>query len=211
MCLSCRDHFDGDLRTSIITLHNGGANLIDVNCWEVCAHVVAFDGSGVLVNFVRHLLRSWPTILAVVLDAKILLGSTGVVTCSEDECSVGLLPDWAAFADNCGDGRGGKEAILTNPETLHPIGYTHLDNSLDRRVVEVTSITTNNKRTLRQDSPRCYNGIKCRLHEVIQVMFPHEYLSFFSKTRCSRFLTINGGSSNSCRLESAKARGVGEV
>mmetsp|Transcript_31152 Transcript_31152/g.41572 ORF Transcript_31152/g.41572 Transcript_31152/m.41572 type:complete len:214 (-) Transcript_31152:1660-2301(-) len=148
VCLGGGNHFNSGLGTSILTLYHSTANLANVDLGEVRTDVVAFDCGGVCVNFVRYLFWGRSAIFTIVLDTKVLFWSTGVVTGCEDKCTVSFLPNWAALTDNGRNSRGRKKTILANPKTLHTIGYTHLDNGLDCCVIEVTSITTNNKRTL---------------------------------------------------------------
>lgn len=60
------------------------ANLREVHFREVC-NVQLGDLGGVLINCVCDVLWRWPTIGNVVLDAKVCIWTSGVVTGGKDE------------------------------------------------------------------------------------------------------------------------------
>merc|ERR1719253_1460263 len=148
MGLGGGDDLNNNRAASIIRCHSCGSSLGDVNLREVRADLVALNRGSIGIGCLHQVFRSRASVLCVVLNTKVLLRSTRVVTCSEDEGTKCLLPYWSSFTDSGRDSRGGEQSILTDPETLHTVGNTHLDDCLDSLVVVVTAISSNNKSAL---------------------------------------------------------------
>mmetsp|Transcript_11337 Transcript_11337/g.16257 ORF Transcript_11337/g.16257 Transcript_11337/m.16257 type:complete len:270 (-) Transcript_11337:1366-2175(-) len=209
--LSGRNNLNNNRTASVISGDAGAARSSDINLGEVRADFVVLNGSGVGVGGLHKVFGSRSSILSVVLDSKIFLWSTGVVTSSEDESSESFLPNGAAFANHSRNSRGREQSVLSNPETLHSVSNTHFDDSLDSFIVEITTVTTNQKSSLRQTRSSGYNSVKHRLHKVVQVVLRHEFLSLPTKSGSSWLLTSNGSSGNDCWLQSTKSNFLTDV
>jgi hypothetical protein len=122
--------------------------------------LVRTDRLSLLVDLVRHALRSGSTILDVVLDTKVVIRSTGVVASSEKDTAVGLV-----LADDV-RARGGREkAVLTDDEGLDTVGGADAKDRLNRLGHEEAAVTT--------DEERLGDGrdrVEDRLDEVLGVV-----------------------------------------
>mmetsp|Transcript_9927 Transcript_9927/g.15290 ORF Transcript_9927/g.15290 Transcript_9927/m.15290 type:complete len:479 (+) Transcript_9927:1439-2875(+) len=211
MCFCRINDIDGDFITAIRACNRGSSNSGNINRGEIIAHLVAGNGGGVVVDFIGKLFGCGSTIFAVVLDTKVLFGSTRVVTGSQNERTKGFLPDRSALTDNSRNSRSRQKTILTNPETLDTIGNTHLHNGLNCLIVEVTSISSDNQRSLRNIGSSGLDGIKCSLYEVVQVVFLHEFLGLLTKSGSSRFLSSNRARFDRGGLERSKAGSISQI
>jgi hypothetical protein len=128
-----------------------------LGCFE---GLVRTDRLSLLVDLVRHALRSGSTILDVVLDTKVVIRSTGVVASSEKDTAVGLV-----LADDV-RARGGREkTVLTNDEGLNTVGGADAKDRLNRLGHEEAAVTT--------DEERLGDGrdrVEDRLDEVLGVV-----------------------------------------
>lgn len=79
-------------------------------------HFIAFNLLRPLVDLVRHVLRSWPSIRYVVLDTKVVVRTSGVVTRREQDTTIRLV-----FPDHVRCSRGRQDTILSNDELGHSV------------------------------------------------------------------------------------------
>jgi hypothetical protein len=103
--------------------------------------LVRTDRLSLLVDLVRHALRSGSTILDVVLDTKVIIRSTGVVASSEKDAAVGLV-----LADDVRARGGGEETVLTDDECLDTVSSADAEDRLHCLGHEETAIATNKER-----------------------------------------------------------------
>ena len=86
------------------------------------AHVIKLDelvlgdGLGDLVDPVGDLLWCWSTVGDVELDTEIVIGSTGVVTCRQQDTTIGLFAP-----DQSGNSRSRKDRILTEDNVFDTV------------------------------------------------------------------------------------------
>mmetsp|Transcript_31588 Transcript_31588/g.100726 ORF Transcript_31588/g.100726 Transcript_31588/m.100726 type:complete len:388 (-) Transcript_31588:46-1209(-) len=112
---------------------------VEAQVREALADLELGDLRRPLHHEVRHLLGSRSAVLAVVLDAEVVVGAAGVVRGRADEAAEGLEAGAAAADD--GRGRGsGEEAAGAAPDAAHAVGEGHLDDDLDGLVVPVASV-----------------------------------------------------------------------
>mmetsp|Transcript_22603 Transcript_22603/g.62880 ORF Transcript_22603/g.62880 Transcript_22603/m.62880 type:complete len:1083 (-) Transcript_22603:59-3307(-) len=209
--ISGADDFDADFVTSVRGDDGGQAGLGNINRGEGFADLVCFDGGGSSVNGVSQGSRSRLTKFAVVLDAKIFVWATRVVTGGQNEGTKCLLPLWSTFANDGRHGRCGQETILANPEALHTVGNTHFNNGLNGLGVVVSSVTTHDKRSRGEICSSCLYGIKGALDKVIQVVGLGEFLHLLTKTRRSRLLSLVNFGLDRGGFERTHADRVGNV
>mmetsp|Transcript_16950 Transcript_16950/g.25111 ORF Transcript_16950/g.25111 Transcript_16950/m.25111 type:complete len:202 (+) Transcript_16950:1203-1808(+) len=168
--LSGRNNFNNDRAASILSGDTGAARSSDIDLGEVRADFVVFDGSCIGIGGFHKVFGSRSSILSVVFDSKVFLRSTRVVTGSEDECSESFLPDRATLTNHGRNGGGREQSILSNPKALHTVSNTHLDDSLDSFIVVITTVSTNDKSSLRQISSSSNHSVQHSLHKVVQVI-----------------------------------------
>ena len=122
--------------------------------------LVPLDGLCDLVNLVRYTFRRGTTVRYVVLDSKVIIGSSGIVAGSEQDAAVRLV-----FANDIGCRRRRKNRILSNDELLHTVCRPDLQDSLNGLRGEITTITSDDeRRTLGLD------GVEYSLNKILGVM-----------------------------------------
>mmetsp|Transcript_29901 Transcript_29901/g.49336 ORF Transcript_29901/g.49336 Transcript_29901/m.49336 type:complete len:443 (-) Transcript_29901:812-2140(-) len=202
---------DVDLGTAIGSSNTGQTRGINVNRWEITADLVALDRLGVLKHGVGEAVWGRTSVLAVVLDSKVLLWSTGVVTGSQDEGTKRLLPDRPLFTNDGRNSWSRQKAVLANPDALDTVGNSHLGNDLDGLRVVVTSITTDEKSSLIELGARSLDSVKGGLNKVFEVVLAHEFLGLLTETGSTWLLSLNGSSAHDAALQWTKSNRVGQV
>jgi hypothetical protein len=122
--------------------------------------LVSLDRLGNLVNLVRHALGRRPSVGHIVLDPKVLVGSTRVVARREEDTPVGVV-----LSDHVGRGGGGQDRVLADDELGHAVGGPDLEDSLDGLWGEVTTVASDDERCA-----LCVDGVKDGLDEVFGVV-----------------------------------------
>lgn len=87
-----------------------------VQVWQV-HRLVRLELLGDFVNLVGHVFRCRSTVVAVELDTKVIIGSTGVVGRGEEDTTVRL-----SGSDQGGCGRGGEDGVFTDQDFLDTVG-----------------------------------------------------------------------------------------
>mmetsp|Transcript_12216 Transcript_12216/g.32856 ORF Transcript_12216/g.32856 Transcript_12216/m.32856 type:complete len:553 (+) Transcript_12216:728-2386(+) len=170
------------------------AGPLDVDVGEPCANLVLADRFGVGEDGLCDLLRGRAAVLAVELDAEVLVQAARVVRGGQDETAEGHEAALAVPNDGTCR-RGAQQAVIADPDVLHAIPHRHLDDDLDGLVVPVAAIATHHQRaTLEADAIRL-EGIEGALHEVLQVVFLHEDLRLLAEAGGAGLLALDG-----CRL-----------
>lgn len=110
--------------------------------WEITYigeldELVLGDGFGDLVNPVGDLLRCRSTIGNVELDTEIVIGSTGVMTCRQQNTTIGLLA-----SDQSRDSWGGEDRVFAEDNVFDSITGGKLENDLNGFGGKVSSIST---------------------------------------------------------------------
>lgn len=124
--------------------------------------LVRVKGLGELVDLVGHAFRSGTTIFHIVLDTKVIVGSTRVVGSGEENAAGRLV-----FADNIGRGWRGEDTVMADDEFGDTVRRCDAENGLDGGLAVVAAVTTNDERRALSTSR---NGEKDRLDEVLGVV-----------------------------------------
>lgn len=116
-----------------------GSNLGEVKRGEGDG-LVASDRLRLFKNLVGHALWCRTTVRDIVFDTEIIVGTSRIVTSSEEDTTVSLI-----LADDVRGRRGGKDGILADDELGDTIGRTDLQDSLHGFGSEEPTITTDDK------------------------------------------------------------------
>jgi len=107
-----------------------------------------------------HVLRGRASVGHIVLDTKVVIGSTRIVACGKEDTAIGLV-----LADDVGGCRGRENSVSANDELLDPVGSGNLENLLDGGLRIVPPITAyDNSGTLGR------GGIEDGLYKVLGVV-----------------------------------------
>mmetsp|Transcript_8637 Transcript_8637/g.27096 ORF Transcript_8637/g.27096 Transcript_8637/m.27096 type:complete len:1102 (-) Transcript_8637:19-3324(-) len=190
--LDAVDDLDGDDGRAVLGLDPGLAELGDVDVGEGFAHVDRGDGLRVGVDEVGELLGRGAAVLAVVLDAKVLVGPARVVGGGEEEGAKGLLPDGALLADDGRErGRAG-DAVLGDPDAPDAVGRGDLDDDLDGGVVVEAAVPADDERHVGDVRARGDERGEGGLDEVVEVVALHEELGLLPQARGPGLLAVDG-------------------
>ena len=118
------------------------------------------DGLGVLVNFVRDVLRSGATVRHVVFDTKVVVWSTGVMRGGQEDTTIGLV-----LPDDVRRGGGRENPVGADDKLGHIVRGGDPDDDLNGLRGEITTIATNH-----QCESFWLDGIENGLHEVLRVV-----------------------------------------
>mmetsp|Transcript_100772 Transcript_100772/g.289296 ORF Transcript_100772/g.289296 Transcript_100772/m.289296 type:complete len:315 (-) Transcript_100772:30-974(-) len=164
---------------------------LDVDVGEGVADLVLLDRLGVGEDALRDLLRGGAAVLAVELDAEVLVDAAGVVRGGQDEAAEGNEAALAIPDDGAGR-RGAQQAVVADPDGLHAVRHRHLDDDVGGLVVPIAAITAHHQSaTLEGDAIRL-QGVESALHEVVQVVLLHEDLRLLAQAGGARLLALNG-------------------
>mmetsp|Transcript_32076 Transcript_32076/g.95548 ORF Transcript_32076/g.95548 Transcript_32076/m.95548 type:complete len:351 (-) Transcript_32076:110-1162(-) len=113
---------------------------IEAEVRHVLANLELLNLGGPVHHQVGHLLGCRAAILAIVLDAEIVVGAAGIVRGRADESAEGHEAP-VPLADDCGGRRCREEAVRAAPDGADAVGEGHLDYDLDGLVVPVPAVT----------------------------------------------------------------------
>mmetsp|Transcript_4499 Transcript_4499/g.14428 ORF Transcript_4499/g.14428 Transcript_4499/m.14428 type:complete len:593 (-) Transcript_4499:147-1925(-) len=133
-----------------------------------------------LHHLVGHLLRRGAAVLAVVLDAEVVVRAARVVGGRADEAAKGDEAR-AARADHGGRRGRGEEAVGTAPDVAHAVGEGHLDDDLDGLVVPVAAVAGDDEGAALHGDVEVLQGVEDALHIVVQVRILHEDLCLLAE------------------------------
>ena len=97
------------------------------------------------------------------LMPKVVLGSSSIVTCGEQDAAGRL-----ALADAVGNGRGGEDAVLADDEVLDAVSGCNLDDLLDALGRVVPPVAADDERRARRAGRR--DALEDCLDEVLGVV-----------------------------------------
>mmetsp|Transcript_11886 Transcript_11886/g.38768 ORF Transcript_11886/g.38768 Transcript_11886/m.38768 type:complete len:668 (+) Transcript_11886:489-2492(+) len=165
-----------------------------VNFGQAAAELVLLDGGRVGVDEVRHLLRRRAAILAVVLDAKVLVDAARVVRRGEDEAAERRHASEAARAraDHSRHGRRREQAVIAAPDSAHACSGRHLDDDLDGGLVVVAAVAGDDQRAALDRDALGHQSVERRLHKILQVVLRHERLCLLPQAGRAGLLPGNG-------------------
>ena len=150
--------------------------------------LVSRDRLGGLVNLVRHVLGCRPPVGHVVLDSKVVVGTTGVVARREENPTVGLV-----LSDHVGRGGGGQDRVLADDKLCDAVGGPDLEDGLDSLWGKVTTVASDDER-----GALCVDRIEDGLDEIFGVVLQERVLERArslngtrrSRTACWNTLTL---------------------
>mmetsp|Transcript_5744 Transcript_5744/g.13493 ORF Transcript_5744/g.13493 Transcript_5744/m.13493 type:complete len:223 (+) Transcript_5744:1197-1865(+) len=178
-----------------LAIHHVGPTGGDVDGGKPLAYLVFLDIFGNGVDHVCDLLRCRPAVLAVELDAEVLVDTTRVVGGGQNEAAEGNEATLAA-ADDSARRRSAHEAILTDPNCLDPVRNGHLRDDLNSFLVVVSTISADNDCATLNWHTCGLQSIEGALDEVLEIVLAHKHLCLLSQAGGARLLAIDG----LCRL-----------
>jgi hypothetical protein len=102
--------------------------------------LVLRDRLGLFKDFVCDTFGCRATVLHVVLDTKVIVGSTGVVAGGEEDATIRL-----ALADQVGPSGRGENTVLADDELLDAVSGTDLENRLHGLLHEEPAVTADDE------------------------------------------------------------------
>ena len=119
----------------------------------------------------------------VELQPEIAVLAGGVVACRKDQTTVGL-----ARADDRRGRRRGEDAVAPHQGAGRAVGGGHLEDGLDRPLVEVAPVAANGEGLAGDPA----DGIEDRLHEVFQITGLHEDAGLLAQSGGAGLLALDG-------------------
>eukprot|EP00754_Rhynchopus_humris_P015547 Rhum_TRINITY_DN14453_c0_g3::Rhum_TRINITY_DN14453_c0_g3_i1::g.87973::m.87973 len=160
----------------------------DVDRREVGEGLVRGDLLRVLEDQVRDLLRGRAAVLAVVLDAKVLVDAAGVVARRQDQSAEGH----EAGAPGTDDGRHGRrrqETVLGDPDRVRPVRHSDPRHDLDRSRVVEAAVTRHHKGSALDRRLGVGQRVEGALREVLEEMRLHELARLLAEPGSAGLLT----------------------
>mmetsp|Transcript_32074 Transcript_32074/g.95534 ORF Transcript_32074/g.95534 Transcript_32074/m.95534 type:complete len:246 (-) Transcript_32074:159-896(-) len=148
---------------------------------EVLADLELCDLGCPLHHLVGHLLWCRTTVLAVVLDAKVVIRATGVVRGRANEAAE-RHETRASRANHRRGRRRGEEAVGAAPDVADAVGKRHLNDDLDRRAVPVSPIARNDQSAALNGDAEVLEGVEDALNVVVQVRILLEDLCLLAES-----------------------------
>lgn len=102
--------------------------------------LVALDSLRLLIDLVGNIFWSGSTVASVVLDSKVGVGSSRVVTCSQQN-----TPSRFIFPDHVGGCGCRQDTVLSNDEFGNAISRANFQDGLDSLGREESAISTDDK------------------------------------------------------------------
>mmetsp|Transcript_92836 Transcript_92836/g.233381 ORF Transcript_92836/g.233381 Transcript_92836/m.233381 type:complete len:233 (+) Transcript_92836:1146-1844(+) len=141
-------------RCGNINFRDAFTNFVLLNCLCVRKHLLG------------DLFRCWAAVLAIVLDAEVLVQATGIVRCGQNESTKGCKATFAGPNDGA-CGWCAQESILANPHCFDTVCNGHLDDDLDCSLVPIPSVATDHQSAAFNGHVVCLQSIKDGLHKVV--------------------------------------------
>mmetsp|Transcript_4609 Transcript_4609/g.13026 ORF Transcript_4609/g.13026 Transcript_4609/m.13026 type:complete len:292 (+) Transcript_4609:1395-2270(+) len=161
-----------------------------VQGWKLAANLVLGDLGSPGNHQVRHLLRRRAAVLAVVLDAEVVVDAARIVRSGADEATEGHEALAMAPDDRRGRRRGQKSASSA-PYGAHTVREGHLDDDLDRLTVPITSVAADDKGTALDGNFHVLQRVEDALYVVGQIVLSHEDLGLLPEARRPRLLPVD--------------------
>jgi hypothetical protein len=141
-------------------------------------YLVLLDSLGLFINPLRDILRCRTTIRHIVFDAEVVIWTTRIMTCSQENSSIGLV-----LSNHIRCRGSGEDTILSNDQFCYTISSRDFENRLDSGLVEVSTIASDDE-SLAFGRRRIEDG----LYKVLCVMLvPIDYhRSIFTDYTASR-------------------------
>eukprot|EP00967_Tisochrysis_lutea_P040084 scaffold48077_cov33-Tisochrysis_lutea.AAC.3 len=179
--------------------------------WDPGANRVLSQLEGTLVHGIRQRFECRPAIAYIILDAKVVLRSSGVVRCREQDSTA---RDTALALPN--DTRGGgrrEEPVAPNPHARHTARGRHLADDVDGGAVVVPAVSRDDESGAAQFLGR--KRVEQALDEVLEVAWLHEDGGLLAEARSPGLLAFKGRGGHCAELARDyglnEARGVGRV
>jgi hypothetical protein len=144
----------------------GRAERREVDVREGRAGLEGRDRGGLGVDELGELLGRRPAVVAVELDPKVLVEPARVVRGREDEGAKRNKPARAVAHDG-GDGGGGEQAVLADPEARDAVRRADLQDRLDRLLVEEAAVARDDERAALVRGPVRVQRVKRGLDKVV--------------------------------------------
>lgn len=118
------------------------------------------NGLCLLENYVGNAFRSGATVGYIVLDAKVVVRSTGIVTSGEKDAPVSRV-----FSDHIGSSGSGKNSILSNNKFAYAVCRSDSQDDLDSLGREEPAVAPDN-----DSSAFCIDRVKDCLDEIFSIV-----------------------------------------
>ena len=122
--------------------------------------LVFLNGLGLLEYYVGNAFRSRTTVRHIILDAKIVVRSAGIVTSGEKDTTVSRV-----FSDHIGSSGSGKNPILSNNKFAYAVCRSDFQDDLDSLGREEPAVAPDN-----DGSILCIDRVKDRLDEIFSII-----------------------------------------
>src|SRR6266511_1503830 len=153
---------------------------------EVIEREILRSFQRVLVDALSDAAGGGTAIANVVLDAKIRVGTAGIVAGREHQAT-----KCAATADDRRDCRRRKYSAAAHKDTPKFIRRSHADNRLDGGAVMVAAVTAYNQGLGGETFRRVLaHGVEHGLNEIFHVVRLHEHASLLAQSRRARSLIV---------------------
>mmetsp|Transcript_82281 Transcript_82281/g.172295 ORF Transcript_82281/g.172295 Transcript_82281/m.172295 type:complete len:368 (-) Transcript_82281:103-1206(-) len=171
--------------------HQVAARRLDINVGEAAADLVFRDGLGAGEDGFGDLLWRRAAVLAIELDAEILVQAARVVRGREDEATEGHEAS-LSVSDHGACGGGAEQTVLADPDGLDTVRHCHLDDGLDCGGVVVSAVSGNNEGAALDLDAIFLQGVEGALNEVVEIVLLHEDLGLLSEAGGAGLLALEG-------------------
>ena len=120
----------------------------------------SLNGLGLLEYYVGNAFGSGTAIRYIVLDAKVVVRSTGIVTSGEKDTAVSRV-----FSNHIGSSGSGKNSILSNNKFVYAVCRSDSQDDLDSLGREEPAVAPDN-----DGSILCIDRVKDRLDEIFSII-----------------------------------------
>ena len=122
--------------------------------------LVFLNSLGLLEYYVGNAFRSRTTVRHIILDAKIVVRSAGIVTSGEKDATVSRV-----FSDHIGSSGSGKNPILSNNKFAYAVCRSDSQDDLDSLGREEPAVAPDN-----DSSAFCIDRVKDCLDEIFSIV-----------------------------------------